>query len=389
PALPQYDLACQLLPSAEAPGESSCSMSAEREFGQNDEYRVSLRDASAGRNLSYTVFPAYLPCLHSECDPPSDLQSGVSASKCRLQWKKPAAYDLMDSFRWQLAFKATAAPWQQAQTRSFVSGETWAELEGAELEPGVRYVARLRLRLSGDYGSEWSPWSPTSEWAAPPGWQPPASPPLVLLVSLPLGLGALLVLLLALRALSRTRGSGGTPTPATFFQPLYTSHKGNFQHWAGLKEGGGWLRSGLGHPPGKGDGAAAGRAQPWEAPISPLSILLQPPKATAQEGALLPPPGAPDWPYLGSSGYEVLGVQAQVPPGQEGEAQLQGLGWPHKGPQQAPCWGRESGEDYCTLGGGCSQQSSAEQLPRLQGLAAGGEAPHKQCRLPQAQPEEA
>lgn len=133
----------------------------------------------------------------------------------------------------------------------------------------------------------------------------------------------------------------------------------SLQHWAGLKEGGGWLRSSLGNPPSKGDGAAAG-----EALISPVSVLRQPSEATAHAGALLPLPGAPDWPYVGGNGYEVLEV---------------GLGWPHKGPrppQQAPSWERESEEGYCTLGGGsCRQQSSSKQLPHLQGLAGGREAP--------------
>lgn len=54
--------------------------------------------------------PPSLPPV--QCDPPSDLQSNMSASKCRLQWKKPAAYSLIDSFHWELAFKATADPWE-------------------------------------------------------------------------------------------------------------------------------------------------------------------------------------------------------------------------------------------------------------------------------------
>lgn len=66
PTLPQFDLACQLLPSGEGPSECSCSVRTDGEFGQNDEYRVSLHDASPGKNRSYTVFPAYRPSLHSE-----------------------------------------------------------------------------------------------------------------------------------------------------------------------------------------------------------------------------------------------------------------------------------------------------------------------------------
>lgn len=37
----------------------------------------------------------------------------MSTSKCRLQWNKPEAYDLINAdFQWELAFKATTVLWE-------------------------------------------------------------------------------------------------------------------------------------------------------------------------------------------------------------------------------------------------------------------------------------
>ncbi|XP_053132687.1 interleukin-9 receptor-like isoform X5 [Hemicordylus capensis] len=230
-------LLCKLSASSEMPPVSSCSVTGEGEFMENDQYHVSLHDASLGTEPLYTIFSDYEPMKHIQSDPPFALESSMSASKCRIQWKRPEAYDVLleTVLQWELAFKAADAPWEQAQSKILDHSETWVELEGAEFKSRVSYVARIRCKISDSerhYRSEWSPWSPTTTWTAPP---PGDLWPLLgaVLTSLPLCLGgALLLLLLGLRYCARTQGCcccGKTPTPATFFQPLYAAHRGDFK----------------------------------------------------------------------------------------------------------------------------------------------------------------
>ncbi|XP_053132684.1 interleukin-9 receptor-like isoform X2 [Hemicordylus capensis] len=232
-------LLCKLSASSEMPPVSSCSVTGEGEFMENDQYHVSLHDASLGTEPLYTIFSDYEPMKHIQSDPPFALESSMSASKCRIQWKRPEAYDVLleTVLQWELAFKAADAPWEQAQSKILDHSETWVELEGAEFKSRVSYVARIRCKISDSerhYRSEWSPWSPTTTWTAPP---PGDLWPLLgaVLTSLPLCLGgALLLLLLGLRYCARTQGCcccGKTPTPATFFQPLYAAHRGDFKNW--------------------------------------------------------------------------------------------------------------------------------------------------------------
>lgn len=65
------------------------------------------------------------------CDPPVDLQSNMSDSKCRIQWKKPPAYDFifLGDWQWELAFKALQAPWEVR--------DGWRGKRGAPASPSL------------------------------------------------------------------------------------------------------------------------------------------------------------------------------------------------------------------------------------------------------------
>ncbi|XP_061455998.1 interleukin-9 receptor-like isoform X4 [Rhineura floridana] len=305
------NLICNLSASREAQDNFCCSVSSEEgEFTENDEYGVSLHASSPGNSQVYPVFAVYEPRLHIACDPPFDLQSKMSSSKCRMQWKKPEAYEdiFLDDFQWEIAFKAAKAPWEQAQTRILVSKETWVDIEGYEFKSGVDYIARIRCKtpdVNWHYRSHWSHWSATTKWTAPPGsWQQFDSHLLRSVLSPLLCLGALLALLLVLMIFWRSKGNGyaNVPTPATYFQPLYRFHNGNFKRWAGLPE--------------KDAGRKSGREAPAEVgeAISQLSCLA-PPRAEAAA-----PPcsccSPPDGQYVASQ--EVLlavGAPSRTQPG--------------------------------------------------------------------------
>ncbi|KAM6423623.1 interleukin-9 receptor-like [Liasis olivaceus] len=170
------NLICPLSASPGTLDHFHCSAySEEGEFTENDEYKVTLHASSLGEHHILVVFMMYKPRLHIECDPPFDLQSKCSANKCRVQWKRPKAYEeILKDWQWELAFKVVQEPWEQAQRRVFVNTETWVDIEGFEFKSGRNYVARMRCKtpdVNKHYGSQWSPWSSSVTWKAHPDLQ--------------------------------------------------------------------------------------------------------------------------------------------------------------------------------------------------------------------------
>ncbi|XP_053221573.1 interleukin-9 receptor-like [Podarcis raffonei] len=391
------DLICHL--SEEALDQFSCSVNSEEgEFTENDEYSVSLYASSSSRN-GLIVFTMYEPRLHIKCEPPFDLQSNMSSSKCWMQWRRPEAYEdiFLDDWQWELAFKTTEAPWEQAQNKVWVNKETWVEIEGFEFESGVEYVARIRCKtpdVNTHYRSQWSPWSATTKWKAPPGngrQQHRESHLLKHVFNLLfLCLGILLFLLLVLTIFWRSKGhcSANIPSPAAYFQPLYLSHSGDFKRWAGLaeKSGGNEDKEMPWHPS---KGVEEDKAPPGG--ISRLSFCQPPPEDEAlSKESSCPPPEMQDYQYMASKQRGLEGDLKQPQP--EAEAPLPSGETEQESSSSLPCeWGltfQEMGpletetpallllfgsNDYCALGGGHSQPGSrpaAEQL--LQSISAWG-----------------
>ncbi|XP_060116983.1 LOW QUALITY PROTEIN: uncharacterized protein LOC132588569 [Heteronotia binoei] len=277
------DLTCWLSPSNHTRGdEFRCSAEGRGEFEENDRYEVFLHDASLGGEAVHPPW-TYEPMRNIKCDPPYDFQSNMSGSKCLMEWKMPEAYVVIwRAMQWQLQLRATQVPWEQAETKTVVSGETWMEIDASEFTPGTSYIARARCKTpdSNDaYVSQWSEWSTATEWSTPPGpqrrqQQQQREESLAAFASVSLCLGALLLLLLLTSFYSRIKRCclASTPSPAAFFLPLYASHNGNFQAWIGIKE-----QDGSSTYPGKGAWPGLATPRPSEG-ISQLSSFKRLPE---------------------------------------------------------------------------------------------------------------
>ncbi|XP_048351593.1 interleukin-9 receptor-like [Sphaerodactylus townsendi] len=309
----QYsDLFCWLSASEEAPHEFSCSAEGSGNFEEGDEYKLSLR-ASLGKGDLYTAWEVtYQPMQNIKCDPPCGVWSNLTASKCQIVWRKPEAYvNIWKTLQWQLQFRDTEVPWEQAETKTVVTRETMMEIDASEFTPGTSYVARVRCKTpddSKDYASQWSEWSATTEWSVPPGPLLKEELPVLVAVFISACLGSLLFLLLLSSCYSRIkiRCSANTPSPADFFMPLYSSHHGNFQAWTGIKGRDAWQRGS------KECGTGILTLRPVEA-ISQLSSVkrLSGVELPAAEG-LCRLPGAPDQPDTASD-YVVMQGEAKAP----------------------------------------------------------------------------
>ncbi|XP_054848330.1 interleukin-2 receptor subunit beta-like [Eublepharis macularius] len=324
------DLICHLSPSREAWGEFSCSAEGLGNFEENDKYSVYLHDTPLGKDVIYTVWENYEPMRNIKCDPPVDLQSNMNAHKCQIVWKKPKAYRaIWKALQWQLEFRANSIAWERAERRTVVTRETWMEIDGSEFKPGISYAARMRCKTPDNndaYISQWSEWSATTEWNVPPGALQPADS-LVLpavFVSVSLGLGVLLFLLLVSIFYSRIKSHclATTPNPVAFFLPLYTSHNGNFQDWIGTRERDVYLKSSNANSPSKEDGPRMVTYRPLEAlaHISSFNHLSRAELSSEERACHLP--GAPDQQDKASQ-YVVI-HEAQKLPGEADTLLLSG-----------------------------------------------------------------
>ncbi|NXD68131.1 IL9R protein, partial [Eolophus roseicapillus] len=126
-------------------------------------YRVALQGNFFGRNHTYIIFPEYSPREHIKLDPPLNIQSNATASKCQIWWRVP--WYLVEILQYELQYKEYSKSWEIALNKTPPSSLPQVEIEAAELRSGVAYAARVRCKVSENedsYHSQWSEWSQTT-----------------------------------------------------------------------------------------------------------------------------------------------------------------------------------------------------------------------------------
>ncbi|NXM82311.1 IL9R protein, partial [Oenanthe oenanthe] len=128
--------------------------------------RVSLQGNFFGRNHTYTAFAEYNPCKHIKLDPPLNIQSNTTASKCQIWWSVGnVPWYLAEILQYELQYKEYRMSWEVAWNKTLPSSLPQAEIEATELHSGIAYAARLRCKISeneNSYHSQWSEWSQTT-----------------------------------------------------------------------------------------------------------------------------------------------------------------------------------------------------------------------------------
>ncbi|XP_055991302.1 interleukin-9 receptor [Sorex fumeus] len=211
----------------------------------SDNFTITLHHHVSGKEQVTLLFPQYLPRKYVKLDPPSDLQSNVSSDHCVLTWAiNPALEPLSPLLSYELAFKRKEEAWEQARQKDRIVGVSWLILEAIELKPGSTYEARLRVQMEAEmeeeehYEGQWSEWSQPVCFPSPqrPGsLTPPLGQPNSILVSVSILflLTSLTYFLFKLTPRVKRTFCQHVPSPAAFFQPLYSVHNGNFQTWMG------------------------------------------------------------------------------------------------------------------------------------------------------------
>uniref|UniRef100_H0VUF3 Interleukin 9 receptor n=1 Tax=Cavia porcellus TaxID=10141 RepID=H0VUF3_CAVPO len=217
----------------------------------SDNFSITFHYCVSGKEQVSLVDPQYLPRRHVKLDPPSDLQSNTSSGSCVLTWSiSPPLEPMATLLSYELAFKRQEETWERAQYKDHIIGVTWIVLEAIELDPGSTYEARLRVQIATQEGhmaeeerleGQWSNWSQSVCFSSPRGLLISSGiwPETILVaVTIFLLLTGLTYLLFKLSPRVKRSFYQHVPSPAAFFQPLYTVHGGNFQTWTGAHEAG-------------------------------------------------------------------------------------------------------------------------------------------------------
>ncbi|KAF1461211.1 Interleukin-9 receptor, partial [Pygoscelis antarcticus] len=131
-------------------------------------YRVLLQGNFFGRNHTYITFAEYNPRKHIKLDPPLNIQSNVTASKCQIRWSVP--WYLVEILQYELQYKEYSMSWEIALNKTPPSSLPQIEIEATELRSGIAYIARVRCKVSENedsYHSQWSEWSQTTVFQRP------------------------------------------------------------------------------------------------------------------------------------------------------------------------------------------------------------------------------
>ncbi|KAM6379493.1 interleukin-9 receptor-like [Pluvialis apricaria] len=237
-----HNASCILTASQSTQNQYHCTIHLASEILETDGYRVSLQGNFFGHNHTYITFPEYNPREHIKLDPPLNIQSNATASKCQIWWSVP--WYLAEILQYELQYKEYSMSWEIALNKTPSSSLPQIEIEATELRSGITYIARVRCKVSENedsYHSQWSEWSQTTVFqraGVPKLSEKILNTRTMQFLFIPLSFVTLLYLFWNCKLSSRAKSLScfNIPTPAAFFHPLYNLHNGNFKDWVGPNE---------------------------------------------------------------------------------------------------------------------------------------------------------
>ncbi|XP_072531215.1 interleukin-2 receptor subunit beta [Salminus brasiliensis] len=145
--------------------------------------------------------------------------------------------------QYQLQFKPLSHSWKDIKPVDV--DRAFAVLDNDSLVLGRWYEARVRVKPvdfdSGHYQGQWSDWSPSVNWMSDIGREKNTEDietaltpePLWIFIVISLILLISITVCIAHRCCMSRAGREHIPDPSKYFQPLLSTHGGNFQKWLG------------------------------------------------------------------------------------------------------------------------------------------------------------
>ncbi|KAM9837497.1 interleukin-21 receptor isoform 1-T1 [Aulostomus maculatus] len=204
-----------------------------------DVFAISLCKNLTGRSCKQ-LDGGYKPVEHIKPKSPCCLTVHHNQSQHRFTWK--STYEdipfssLKNSLQYQLLFYQTHHNVTQSDIITNNAAYSQDDDDDNHLVPDTDYTARVRSRPVGTfYKGQWSGWSSEVHWRTE---APVSYPPVHEFVSrlgikvlIPLCVVALLLVIFCYAQVKKWRKSAFIPTPAPYFQTLYSECQGDFKSW--------------------------------------------------------------------------------------------------------------------------------------------------------------
>lgn len=222
---------CKLQQHGEFPG---CTFSFDRTFNPYDKMpNISVKC----NNTLVEVYPNYSPIEHIKMQPPGMPNVSSSVNVTEISWNPGNPHStFFKFFKFEVQIKHIHQSWNEAKNEPTEVPELiiWQKLKGL-------LQVRVRVKPGRTSGSHWSDWSPITSWVAHDRAASsqkeavnPGQDSLFLCLTLPLSLGLLSALVLALyRCFIRKRlmKEKNVPNPSKYFCTLHSVHGGNLKKW--------------------------------------------------------------------------------------------------------------------------------------------------------------
>ncbi|XP_059834663.1 interleukin-21 receptor-like [Hypanus sabinus] len=187
---------------------------------------------SSQANVS--VVSGFKPNNHIQLKAPYHLTvtKNSTAQIVNISWKIDDGRYLRDCLEYELEYW-TKETREDVKVKKVVNDIRHLVIQTSELEPDSEYRVRVRGKPSTKYQGTWSMWSAELKWKTDPASSTAQKSNLLLVVIAPLLLAIVIFVSLYFKLPSRVVAKVWVhiPNPASYFQPLYNQHNGNFKEW--------------------------------------------------------------------------------------------------------------------------------------------------------------
>ncbi|RVE59668.1 hypothetical protein OJAV_G00190620 [Oryzias javanicus] len=200
-------------------------------------YKISLCHSEDDKSeMCELLDDGYTPVTNIRPNAPCCLTVSHNSSQYHFSWKNTyerftTMNNLAENLKYELHFYELG---HKVVQHNIVPESTSYSLDEEICAPDSEYAARVRSSPNGArFKGEWSDWSPEVYWRTEPAPEDLTSktPSSLSTVIISLSVVTLLLILLCYGPVKRWRQNSFIPTPAPYFQTLYTDCQGDFKSW--------------------------------------------------------------------------------------------------------------------------------------------------------------
>uniref|UniRef100_A0A3P9J4G7 Fibronectin type-III domain-containing protein n=1 Tax=Oryzias latipes TaxID=8090 RepID=A0A3P9J4G7_ORYLA len=228
-------LSCSFKRSTEAPEQSDFPYI----FDDIHIYKISLCHGKDGKSdMCELLDDGYRPVTNITPNAPCCLTVRHNSSQYHFSWKNTyerytTSNDLAENLKYELHFYKLENK-NPVMKHKIVPESTSYSLDEEKCVPDSEYAARVRSSPNGGFfKGEWSDWSPEIFWRTEPATEDFTSKVSISLHTVIISLCVVIpvLILLCFGPMKKWRQNSFIPTPAPYFQTLYTDCQGDFKSW--------------------------------------------------------------------------------------------------------------------------------------------------------------